>query len=37
MRIDTARAAAISRTPEPSRRVTKKKIEPVTWLAVPKR
>jgi hypothetical protein len=33
----TARAAAISRTPEPRRRVMKKKREPVTWLACPNR
>ena len=34
---DTARQAAISRTPEPRSRVTKKKTEPATWLAAPKR
>ena len=33
----TARAAAMSRTPDPRRRVMKKKTEPVTWLAWPKR
>jgi hypothetical protein len=37
MRSETARAAIISRTPEPARRLTKKKIEAVTWLAGPKR
>ena len=36
-RIETARHAAISRTPEPARRVTKKKIDAVTWLCCPKR
>ncbi len=37
MRMDTAKAAAMSRTPEPRSRVTKKKREPVTWLAAPNR
>ena len=37
IRMETARAAAISRTLEPSRRVTKKNREAVTWLARPKR
>ena len=36
-RTETASAAAMSRTPEPSSRVMKKKMEPVTWLAAPKR
>ena len=34
---DTASAAAMRRTPDPASRVTKKKIEPVTWLAIPNR
>src|SRR5262249_17366231 len=33
----TATEAAMSRTPDPKRRVMKKKIEPVTWLERPKR
>jgi hypothetical protein len=37
MRIDTARLAAISRTPEPASRVMKKNTEAVTWVARPKR
>ena len=37
MRIATASAAAMRRTPEPASRVTKKKIEAVTWVARPKR
>ena len=36
-RIETASAAAINRTPEPRRRVTKKKRDAVTWLARPNR
>ena len=35
--MDTASAAAMSRTLEPARRVMKKKIEAVVWLARPKR
>jgi hypothetical protein len=37
IRIETASAAAMSRTPEPIRRVTKKKRDAVTWLAWPNR
>ena len=37
IRIETASAATIKRTPEPSRRVTKKKRDAVTWLAWPNR
>jgi hypothetical protein len=35
--METARAATMSRTPEPASRVTKKKMEAVTELARPKR
>ena len=35
--METARQAAMSRTPEPAIRVMKKRIEAVTWLRCPKR
>ena len=33
IRMETASAATMSRTPEPSKRVMKKKSDAVTWLA----